>query len=969
MTLPPPHAVPSPSRARRGAAKPILLVLLLAAAALIGWLSLELLGDDGGAGAAVDAAGAGRTAGSVRPGGPETALVRPEDPDAAALAVPSDATSPAGGRSAGRKEAREAGAVYVSGRVLFPDGLPLDERMIVESRERSGLGKPRDRDEVDGNGSFSVAFSPDTSVGWLRLQGRYSWFPGTLSLRPGKTPESEIELQPILGGRVEGTLVVDGGGPLPAGEIEVRLEGSPDAGDHWKRMRQIEFEVEREEGAIAMARFQGNALPPGLYRLECTPDGYGSRVLEEFRVNAGEVEILDLELVPLPNLTGTVRDPNGEPIAEAEVRASVVLDEDHDHDHDHGSDAGALVYTRREAETDAEGRFVLRGLPEGTVEVDVEAEGFLEHEEEFLFGEGGVRDLEVALDFGGTLSGRVVFADGKPAPGARVTVKRPDGATGMSSFRADNSSSSDTDADGRFFFSALGSGPFEVLSSTPRPGEEGYYVARVEDVEVDSDVVLTLGPGYSVRGRVVDLAGEPIKRYALSVRPEGSFSFVTDPGSVGITSQRVRDDEGRFEVDGLLPGTWTLKIVAGGYGEVESTTLILPPSPPELLVEVFRLSTIKGTVRGPDGSPVAKASVEYRIENGGFDLGSFGFKNTNRRGQFRFGGVSPGSMVISAKADGFAPAEPLTLEVGREQSRDDIVLQLGRGATIEGIVQRADGTPADGASLRWNNSERNSGAGIGVDDEGRFRVSGVPAGPVTVTATLDYTSPSGLSRGSRQVVAERVLAEGDVWTPVLREELEALLVTEVAVKRNGSPWPGVAVELVRRGEGPRWTVRADADEAGIAKLELPGPGSYRFQLEEGRTDVSGNCEVDGSGRLAFDLSLGSVSGRVVPPEGQTPLFLQVQLQPKDGDEGEFRLSGRSLDVQEDGSFSADGLLAGTYEIFAIGPVLGEDVLRSPTQELQITREGEAGPLELQLSETTTFSELEDIGGGRRRRRR
>ena len=925
---------------RLGATKPVLVALIAVALGLVAWFAKDLFLDSSSTSAASGAPGA-TGPGAVRPGQGDAELLRPGDEP---LAVGPGGTSADGGRSAspssGRTEAVRAGSVFVEGRVVLPEGTPLDEEVFVESREKGGLGTPRDRDQIDSTGKFRVAFSEDTSVGWLRVAGRYVWYPGSLSVRPGRAADEEIEMEPVLGGRVEGDLIVADGAALPGGELEVRLEGSPDDGGHWRRMRQVEFEVRRQDSGYA-ARFEGNALPPGLYRLECTPDGYLSKVVEEFRVSPGETEIVDLDLVPVPTLSGVVLDPEGEPVAEAEVTARAKDDD------------GELSRERREDETDENGRFVLRGVAPGEVEIDVSAEGFTDLEEELVVQMGDANpDLSFTLSYGGTLSGRVVYPDGEGAPGARVTAKSPEGVGMRSSFRSDASTSVETDEDGRFFLSALDEGPYELLSSTPKPDGEGYFVARLEDVEVNSDdVLLTLGPGYKLSGRVVDLAGEPVKRYALSVRPEGTFAFMMDPESVGIMSQRVRDPEGRFFVDGLLPGDWTLKVVAGGYGEVEKTTLTLPPSPGELVIQVFELSTLKGVVYGPDGKPVPKARVTYRVVEGGLDMSTFGQKNTDRRGRFRFGGVAPGTLKINASADGYAPAPELEISVGREQDLDDLELTLGLGARIEGTVSRSDGGPVSEARVSWNNSERGKNGSTRVGEDGTFKITGVPSGKVELSARIEFKSASGLSRGTRRVTAERVLADGDVWTPVLRDEAKPLRPTQVEVTRNGSPWGGVEVSLSGRGDNAGWNIRGDTDASGVAELELPGTGDYGFGLETRSGTIRGNCTVDGSGTLEFDLSLGGVEGKVVQPDGVTLLFAQVQLMPVDHDKGSIHLRSQEIEVDDEGNFEAEDILAGTYRILATGPSLEDGMRQSPPQEVEITRGSTTGPLELQLSET------------------
>ncbi len=959
MSIPTLPTAPSSTSARPhllGGAKPLLALAVVAALGLVAWLGIELLSGPKSTAAASSEDGMGVRPGAVSPGETPVSLTEAPTLDEPGAQPSRLEDTQVAQRTARTTRADDSEALWVEGNVLLPDGTPLDERVFVESREPSNVKQGYDRVEINAKGKFRVAFPADANNGWLRVHGRYIWYVGSLGVRPGKTPVDELQLEVTLGGRVEGSLALEDGGFLPGGELEISLEGRPDANGHWKRMRQVEVVIKREEDG-RIAKFSADAVPPGLYNLVCSPDGHLSRIVEEFRVVAGEVKLVDLNLVVAPTLRGRVLDENGEPVADASVTASGSPDEDEEGEA--SSSTPGLAMVSRDEKTNENGYFRLPGVYPGKVNVRVRADGFVSFNEAVqVVGPTAENDLELTLSCGGVISGRVLFADGKPAAGASVTAKAPQGVDMRGSFGGTGSLSTVSDAEGNFFISALNEETeYTVLSSLAKPKDEGgFAVVREEEIPAGSrDLVLTLGPGYSIKGRVVDLSGKPLKRFAISVRPMGTFSFMMDPEAVGILTQRVRDKDGAFFMDGLLPGEWGVKVVAGGYHETEETFLELPPQPSDLLIEMYALSTLRGTVYGPDGKPVAKASVTYRREGAGFDMSSFGDKKTNRRGQFRFGGVAPGTIRVNATGDGYAPSEEMTFDLGREESRDGLVLRLTRGATIQGLVTHADGTPAPDADVRWNSQEENYGGDrIAVDQEGRFKATGVPAGSVIVSADIGIRGGEGHSNGTCTVSEERILADGDVWAPILTAEQRTMLDTTIEVRRNGEPWENARVTMSRNDDGLRWDVNGSADENGVAHLDLPGPGHYSYVVGRRRGALSGTCEVDGTGRVLLEFSLGKVEGHVSVPTGEQAMFVSVNLRPKkDGKDAEG-LQRQRVDVDEEGNFESDLINSGSYEIRAEGPTIGGTLRFSEWEDVHITHTRTAGPIELTLDQTRTL---------------
>jgi RNA polymerase sigma factor (sigma-70 family) len=146
----------------------------------------------------------------------------------------------------------------------------------------------------------------------------------------------------------------------------------------------------------------------------------------------------------------------------------------------------------------------------------------------------------VTLDPGDTLRGTVLGPDGKPLAGVRTL-----GLSGWVGWSR-----------------PLETASFTVSAFNPRRPRRVYFVhparhlAAVLDLSRDGHTPLTvrLAPGAAVTGRLVDADRQPQANVRLSV----AFRFHWGPFSyliVGYFPGEVRTDrDGRFRVDGLLPG-------------------------------------------------------------------------------------------------------------------------------------------------------------------------------------------------------------------------------------------------------------------------------------------------------------------------------------------------------------------------------------------------------------------------------
>ncbi|WP_084338000.1 MFS transporter [Actinomadura oligospora] len=240
--------------------------------------------------------------------------------------------------------------------------------------------------------------------------------------------------------------------------------------------------------------------------------------------------------------------------------------------------------------------------------------------------------------------------------------------------------------------------------------------------------------------------------------------------------------------------------------------------------------TVKGVVRGGDGSPVESAALTL-IDVSGRQLGR---ALTGADGGYALDTPGPGTYVLIAATGGHEP-QAATLVVGDRPVEFDLVL-AGNGG-LAGTVSGADGTPLDAATVVVTDV-RGEVVGTGrTGTNGEYQFQDVAAGSYTIAVSAAGHRPAAL----QVEVSGNGLTRQDVRLPA------GVHVRGVVRDEAGLPVGRARVTLV--------------DAAGnVAALSTTGPdGEYAF------TDLTGGqYTVIASGyppvATGLNLSGGSLDG-------------------------------------------------------------------------------------------------------------
>ncbi|MCZ6596851.1 MAG: carboxypeptidase regulatory-like domain-containing protein, partial [Planctomycetota bacterium] len=340
-----------------------------------------------------------------------------------------------------------------------------------------------------------------------------------------------------------------------------------------------------------------------------------------------------------------------------------------------------------------------------------------------------------------------------------------------------------TDAKGFFEADGLDSGRYrvstgptnaEVREVLGRPDDNAYeLLASEETIEVadgeTTHVVLAPPDLQPVRvyGRV--LAGdEPVGDVRMRLHARN------DEGRSPSVSTET-DEDGNYEVTVAHPGEYQFQLWHSSGGLNVSVKEIVPAAESYHFDITFPVGSIAGRVLGPDGEPLVgiQVSASARAEDGS-RLG--GNVTTDRNGDYELPLLPTGSYTVRSGRSfgpffedaGYTEAKIEGVEVGPNARVTGIDLRLGEGAALEGIVRDAAGNPMEGAWVSLRNAEGKpvGGGGWPVSNEkGRYRISGVKPGEVSVSAVIGplVSDENGVVlRGGETVRLDLVVEPGTV---------------------------------------------------------------------------------------------------------------------------------------------------------------------------------------------------------------
>ncbi|MDQ2776446.1 MAG: carboxypeptidase-like regulatory domain-containing protein [Acidobacteriota bacterium] len=365
----------------------------------------------------------------------------------------------------------------------------------------------------------------------------------------------------------------------------------------------------------------------------------------------------------------------------------------------------------------SDGSFHFDSVPPGTYLVLTERDGFVASQSDAVShmvpvqAGQAVGDVTVQLTPQGTVAGKVVDEEGKPMPAANVRALS----------KSQRGSTATTDASGSFKLLKLMPGDYYLWADPPAKSQDGFvrtFYPQALSLDDATTISVTAGQDtpditirllkaatYHIKGKIIEPSDEAqIQRFRISITPRAPINAAEFTKSVRVNPDRT------FEVDGLVPGNYTLRLtgqfsrtgranrlLARQDAEIGSRSLddvVLPVTPP---------ITLTGHVAAADSQTPVDFTRVHVMAVPGEDLrratqvfapvaadGSFNLANLDPRlYQFRVALSLPGMYVKSVL---FNQQDVTDKEVDLSQDGSgqlQIDLRSGAGE-IDGTVQPPD---------------------------------------------------------------------------------------------------------------------------------------------------------------------------------------------------------------------------------------------------------------------------------------
>ncbi len=533
------------------------------------------------------------------------------------------------------------GGEEVSGMVVDESGAPVSDAQVTAYRaepdeQRRGLRglfqvDPEDFDFLalstnqraavtNSRGAFTV---PALAAGEYRFTARHpdlakASTKDVLVQAGVDTPPVEIVID--AGGAVEGTVTGLGMRPL-ADALMVAV--SVQAGSM------------RSSTTDARGYYRIDGLPPGQYavfksRLDERADNVPLELMSNMRlktvtVRRGKTAQLDVhdEGEDGVRVYGVVRE-NGQPVARALI---TLLGSDRD---------GLLGMGVRANAADLQGAYELVGIAPGDYVMQVTR--FQGRPVQTTFPievPEGLRDHRFDVELPtSSIAGVVVDTRGEPVPGVRVTLGSDEselsGESGLIGMIAQGGlGRARTDEDGAFELRSVAPGTYRLSAGArvgggprraPREGEKTYGEGVLEDVVVDGStaltgLVVTVPLAGSVTGIVVDGSNVPVANaeiaYTEDRRERGRRRSGNPLLDMIGTARPVRTDaNGRFELRGLTPGSYSLRVESEALEAGKLDDVVVQEGlPTEVQLRVVRGATLRVRATNVDKQQIPLGNI------------------------------------------------------------------------------------------------------------------------------------------------------------------------------------------------------------------------------------------------------------------------------------------------------------------------------------------------------------------------
>lgn len=594
-------------------------------------------------------------------------------------------------------------------------GLTVDGSCrVVASLRPDGELRP-ESDDADTDDGPSTRRKPRPHAWRARKDG----------VQPGN---SDLVLTLDSGASVSGRVVDDIGEPV------TRFHVTATPMD--REMSRIDWETRTGTTVlVGDGSFKLEGIQEGKWNLFAASDGHVRSEELPFEIPHDGSELV-VVCPRAAEILGVVRDPAGELITGATVQAKRVV---------RGLD-GEISETpwAGNDKTNSKGEFKLEDLQNGTIQLIAQAEGFASND-----------PLELELAAGQQLEGITL----RLRVGARLRIELHPALVDLegrevtvNEISGDYWEQHETDAGGSVVVDGLNAGEYSVtLQASDDFDGDAWELRNANEITE----MVTLGSAGSTR---VILGTPPENPVLVSGRVTRGGAAVAEV----IVSCRLRKNgggrihaaqtnaAGEYQLSVDVAGDYNFSVGDGdGKGSIDFLRTVPEGETARFDFDLPTMS-VSGLITGPDGTPASSVRVALeRTHAEGDPEGTVyrtSYAETGDDGFYEFKTLQAGTYHLRAGAENswrrrnrprFAQGVIANIVVENGKSVTGVDLQLETPGTVSGIVFGPDGTPVENA---WIQAIDESGVSLestgrnSSDENGRFRLTGLPPGTVKLVA-------------------------------------------------------------------------------------------------------------------------------------------------------------------------------------------------------------------------------------------
>lgn len=467
-------------------------------------------------------------------------------------------------------------------------------------------------------------------------------------------------------------------------------------------------------------------------------------------------------------------------------------------------------------------------------------------------------------------------------------------------------------------------------------------------------VRLTVAPGMTIRGKVLDEADRPVA---------GARIWLSSYGNDSDGNWVARADEaGRFELRDV--GEFGYCIAAGAPGRPTSGTLRVQGLIGETQEVALRLHgagcTVSGRVADASGQPVAGAFVQLQaksVATDGFAKRgqSLGLppcleQRTGSDGTFSWSEVPAGPFEVEVRADGLAAGK--AAGIAAPESPVDLAIQLEDDVRVVGRILDPAGRPAAEAMVAVGPYGELAASMSYTLDDGSFELDGIAPGSFQIRADGDR---GGTAAGALSGQAGQTLQ----WNATLGfgRTLAGRVVDE-----RGAPLASWVVQAFEFGKvmPQSWATARSRADGTFELIDIPG-ATVRVTASGGWSDAIPGAELKRVALPSPPLELvikdarrsnATAKGALRDPAGAPVggfVFLEIVGGPLLAELGRSTIARASAVAgPTTGAFELDPVPAGRYRVWGQADSFGRQPL---------------GEFEFDAHETTDLGELTFAGLG------